>query len=244
MAKTKNSPLAGRGLMQSEEEWSIRNRVLSSALGDLACQFGTWEVKAGLDVGCQVGQLTDVLSERTHVEWVGVDPRIGEPERSPGDRPLLHGWGHDLEFPDASFDCVMLANVYEHVLPSLRLATLVELRRVLRPGGIVVGQIPNSRFVIESHSRLPLMGWLPLHVQKIYWRLSPVPWEHNFFVVSGRQLAKDAEAAKLEVVMVANFNYPLEVIPHSVRPLARLLRATMEHHPWAWQFVLRRPVAP
>ena len=111
----------------------------------------------------------------------------------------------------------------------------------MRPGAIVVGQLPNPYFPIESHSRLPFMGWLPLRLQKKYWRLSPVPWEHDFFVVTLRHLKREAEAVGFNVVQTSNFNYPAAALPKAARPIAALLRRPMRRFPWAWQFVLRRP---
>lgn len=227
--------------MQSPAEWDVRNTVIGQTLGNLVQENVIWEQQRGLDVGCQAGQLTDTLSERTGAQWTGIDPAIGNSSKSPMGRDLKHGWGHEIPFDDGTFDCVLFANVYEHVLPECRLDTLGEIRRVLRPGGVVVGQIPNSRFLIESHSRLPLMGWLPLKLQKQYWKLSPVPWNHDFFVVSGSRLLKDAAIANFEPVLLRNFNYPPEAFPQSVRKVAHLLEAPMRKFPWAWQFVLRRP---
>ena len=151
------------------------------------------------------------------------------------------GKANDLKHPDGSFDAAVFANVFEHVFPEERLGSLSEIFRVLRPGGIVAGQLPNPYFPIESHSRLPFMGWLPVSVQKKYWKLAPVPWEHDFFVVTMKHLRSTASDAGFETVYVRNFNYPPEVIPTSVRWAARALERPMRRLPWAWQFVLRRP---
>ena len=137
----------------------------------------------------------------------------------------------------------LFANVYEHVLPEKRAASLAEIRRVLRPGGHVVGQIPNPYFPIESHSRLPFMGWLPLRAQKVYWRLSPVPWEHDFFVVTMKQLSASGRRARLsDDLRASNFNYPPEVIPSGSCGAtgSGLWNDRCAAMPWAWQFVLER----
>jgi SAM-dependent methyltransferase len=192
-----------------------------------------------LDVGCQNGWTTDRYARLTGLDWTGIDPALEEPTRSPEGIDLHPGFSNRLDFPDDSFDVVMLANVYEHIFPEDRVASFAEMRRVLRPGGIVVGQIPNPYFPIESHSRLPFMGWLPMRLQKIYWKLSPAPWEHDFFVVTPRHLRRDAAAGGMRLAMVRKFNYPPEVIPEKVRWIARLLERPMRVWPWAWQFVLR-----
>lgn len=231
---------AGRGLLQSTEEWAARNHILASSLNELIKDYLHVNTYRGLDLGCQEGALTDVLESPPHFKWWGVDPRIKQPKLSPKGAELLPGWAHQLSFPDSYFDCVVFANVYEHVLPEQRAASLTEIHRVLAKGGILVGQLPNPYFPIESHSRLPFMGWLPRSVQLRYWKLAPVPWENDFYVVTIKELRRRVEAIGFETTMKRNFNYPVEVIPHSVRWAARLIKPAMHIVPWSWQFVFRK----
>jgi SAM-dependent methyltransferase len=226
-------------LLQSDDEWDVRNRVLSETLTQLVRDESSEGAGRALDVGCQNGWTTDRYAQLTGLEWVGIDPALKEPAKSPTGIDLHPGFSNKLAFPDDSFDVVMLANVYEHIFPEDRVASFREMRRVLRPGGVVVGQIPNPYFPIESHSRLPFMGWLPMRLQLIYWKLSPVSWEHDFFVVTPKHLRRDAAAGGMRLAMVRKFNYPPEVIPEKVRWIARLLERPMRVWPWAWQFVLR-----
>jgi SAM-dependent methyltransferase len=232
--------LAGRGLLQSPEEWAARNRALTSAINELIKCYIQVKTCRGLDLGCQTGALTDVLESPLNFKWWGVDPAIEKPYLSLKGAELLPGWAHQLPFPDGHFDCVVFANVYEHVDPEKRVASLGEISRVLTKGGILVGQLPNPYFPIESHSRLPFMGWLPRRAQLVYWRLAPVPWEPEFYVVSIKDLTKKAKALGFETVVTRNFNYPLEAIPHSLRNVARLFKPVMQILPWSWQFVFRK----
>lgn len=238
------SGLAGRGLLQSPDEWATRNRVLTSTLTELIARHLREQTGRALDVGCQQGVPTDLLAERVGLRWWGIEPTLAAPARSPGGIALLPGAADRIPFPDEHFDCVLLANVFEHIHPPLYAASLDEIRRVLAAGGILVGQLPNPYFPIESHSRLPFMGWLPYQLQKRYWRLSPAPWEHDFYVVTIRELRRRAEQAGFDTVQVRNFNYPQEVIPRSVRWAARLLERPMRLLPWAWQFTFRKPAPP
>jgi SAM-dependent methyltransferase len=226
-------------LLQSDAEWDVRNRVLSETLTELVRSEGPDNAKEALDIGCQNGWTTDRYAKLTGLDWVGIDPALKEERRSPDGVALYPGFSNKLDFPDDSFDVLMLANVYEHIFPEDRVASFAEMRRVLRPGGVVVGQIPNPYFPIESHSRLPFMGWLPMRLQLIYWRLAPVSWEHDFFVVTPKHLRRDAAAGGMRLAKVRKFNYPPEVIPQKVRWIARLLERPMRFWPWAWQFVLR-----
>ena len=153
--------LSGKGLMQSVGEWSARNDALSAALSELVRTHGPADGGLGLDVGCQNGALTDAWERLTDLHWTGIDPGIAELRQSEAGLDLHPGWAHELPFPDAHFDCAIFANVYEHVAPELREPSLREMLRVLKPGGVLVGQLPNPYFPIESHSRLPFMGCLP-----------------------------------------------------------------------------------
>ena len=231
---------AKQGLLQSPKEWAERNRALSSTLNQLIRCHIQVKTARGLDVGCQNGALTDLLESPPNFKWWGVDPAIEKPLLSPKGAELLPGWAHELSFPAAHFDCVVLANVYEHISPELRTASLAEIHRVLVKGSILVGQLPNPYFPIESHSRLPFMGWLPLRVQLVYWRLAPVPWEHDFYVVTIKDLKRRVEVLGFEAVIIRNFNYPIEAIPKSLQGIARLLEPVMRIVPWSWQFVFRK----
>jgi SAM-dependent methyltransferase len=231
--------LHGTGLLQSRAEWDLRNETLSRTLCQLIDANRPRNATRGLDIGAQSGELMDRYAELTGLKWTGIDPAFQDAQRSPNGGLLLPGTAGDLPFGDGEFAVAMLANVYEHIPPEQRAASLREIRRVLQPGGLLVGQIPNPYFVIENHSRLPLMGWLPVRLQKRYWALSRVPWEHDFFVVTPRHLRREAATAEFTVRLVRRFNYPLEVIPRNVRPIARVLdRPTRRLMPWAWQFVL------
>ena len=232
-------PLAG--LLQTPQEWDARNRILLDSVEALLRRYVPLHADRALDVGCQAGVLTDGWAARTEMRWSGVDPVIDEPKRSARGVELLPGSASSLPFEDGEFDCIVFANVYEHVPPDQRLQSFAEMKRVLKPGGVIVGQLPNPYFPIESHSRLPFMGWLPVRAQKAYWRLAPVPWEHDFYVVGIRHLKRSAATVGFEPIFVTNFNYPPEVIPARVRWAARLLAAPMRVVPWAWQFVLRAP---
>ena len=239
MSPTAEKPLSG--LLQSETEWDARNRALADSLISLIDKYAPKGAQQGLDIGCQHGDLTDEWNRRTELEWTGIDPGIDRPKASAHETPLLPGSASSIPFPDAEFDCVVLANVYEHIAPAERVASMAEMNRVLRPGGVIVGQLPNPYFPIESHSRLPFMGWLPVRAQNAYWRLAPVDWEHDFYVVGISHVKRTSREVGLEIVLTQNFSYPPEVIPQRVRWAAKLLAGPMRVFPWAWQFVLRKP---
>ena len=232
--------MPSKALLQSADELDARNRELSSSLAALAGAHLRQRHGRALDVGCQTGQLMSLMGGAGDFEWVGVDPRFTEPARSESGNEMLPGWAHELPFVDESFDLVLLANVYEHIEPGRRDASMREIARVLKPGGILVGQLPNPFFPVESHSRLPFMGYLPPRLRRAYWRLTPVHWQMDFYSVTARDVRRRAGRAGFQTLTVRGFNYPPEAIPARVRPVARVLAPTWRVVPWAWQFCFRK----
>jgi SAM-dependent methyltransferase len=237
---------ANRGIraqfLQTDQEWEARNTVLSRRLADLIIEHSSPRATHGIEIGCQTGALTEQLQQLTHIaNWAGIDPKLTEETVTDRGCVLRPGRANELSFADKTFDVAVFANVFEHIPPAERDASMREIYRVLKPGGHVVGQLPNPYFPIESHSRLPFMGWLPERWQHRYWKLSPVSWGHDFYVVTMKHLRESAHRAGFEVGHVGHFNYPPEVIPSGVRWAARLLEWPMRYMPWSWQFILVRP---
>jgi SAM-dependent methyltransferase len=229
------------GFTSTPSEWAARNDVLGASMSELVNVFvRSCEGGRGLDVGCQAGALCDRLALGTRLRWCGIDPAI-EPGVSQSGAELLPHWAHQTPFKDGSFACVVFANVFEHVEPHLRTATLAELHRILTDDGVLVGQLPNPFFPIESHSRLPFMGYLPISLQQVYWNLSPVNWERQFYSVSINDLQARAGGLGFVPLLVRNFNYPAEVVPRNLRWAASLFEhPPLNNLPWAWQFVFRK----
>lgn len=87
-----------------------------------------------LDVGCGEGTLARYLADRGH-EVIGIDP---DPNVLPADTQGAHfmlAHATNLPFGDDSFDAVVSAMVLHHTRIEL---ALVEMRRVLKPGGVLV----------------------------------------------------------------------------------------------------------
>jgi demethylmenaquinone methyltransferase/2-methoxy-6-polyprenyl-1,4-benzoquinol methylase len=109
-----------------------------------------------LDVACGPGGVSLQLAERTRANVVGVDLtlamlRQGQRNvaaRAMGDRVrLIAGRGEQLPFPDATFDALTFTYLLRYVDDPE--ATLRELARVVKPGGMVANLeflLPQSRF--------------------------------------------------------------------------------------------------
>jgi SAM-dependent methyltransferase len=114
---------------------------------------------SALDFGCGVGRLTRALS--FHFDAVtGIDvsaPMLAKAREINADRQnctfVLNTAGDLRSFPDASFDFVLCLLVLQHLeSPRAMEIFLQEFVRVLRPGGVLVVQIPAE----VPASRIPL----------------------------------------------------------------------------------------
>jgi SAM-dependent methyltransferase len=99
-----------------------------------------------LDVGCGTGNLLRSTGKRyPNVDLVGLDPdpralaRAGRKARRPGPAVRLdRGFAQELPYPDDSFDRVFSSLMLHHLDSASKDALLAEVRRVLRPDGLLV----------------------------------------------------------------------------------------------------------
>ena len=114
-----------------------------------------------LDVGCGSGELLELV-QRLGWRATGVDfdPAAVSNSRGRGLDVRL-GSVEEQQFPESSFDLVVLSHVIEH-LPD-PVATLRECRRVLAPGGAMLVVTPNAES--WGHSLLR-ENWLGLDVPR------------------------------------------------------------------------------
>jgi 2-polyprenyl-3-methyl-5-hydroxy-6-metoxy-1,4-benzoquinol methylase len=121
-----------------------------------------------LDVGCAYGWFGEVARERGwDVAGVEAAEEPASAARNAG-LDVVTGTLENVAYPEARFDVVTLWDVLEHV-PDID-GFLNEVRRVLKPGGLLALQSPNIRSVMARQAGAD-WSWLllPHHV----WHFTP-----------------------------------------------------------------------
>jgi SAM-dependent methyltransferase len=128
---------------------TARYRVLLDAMDSSAQRV--------LDIGCGDGTLTFRLAQRSERVW-GVDDSLlplrlarSQFDRRPHGRSpfLTNADARSLPFPSGAFDCVVMADVIEHIdAPD---AVIDEAHRVLRKGGQILLTTPRRQGDASAH---------------------------------------------------------------------------------------------
>ena len=112
-----------------------------------------------LDIGSAWGFFLSVCRQRGWDAW-GVDPARVESDyaRRRFGLPVTTGTLMDARFPAQYFDVVTLWHVFEHLLDPP--AELAEIRRILKPGGLLVINVPTARSLKDfDYGPVPLHCW-------------------------------------------------------------------------------------
>lgn len=120
-----------------------------------------------LDLGCGRGELLLMLRE-AGVEATGIegDPAVATAARRRG-LDVVEGDVLEIlgQLPDASRGAVTAIHLFEHLDSARLLGVLAQIRRVLRPGGLLIAECPNPHslrvgaalYWIDPTHRRPLM---------------------------------------------------------------------------------------
>lgn len=142
-------------------------RVLKDHLGDLSGL-------RLLDLGTSTGIIGEHLSKScAHVFGIDIDfPAVAHATavRHTGNLQFAVADGMQMPFAGDTFDIVICAQIYEHVPDAKRL--LLDIRRVLKPGGVCYFAAGNRLMLMEPHYRLPLLSIIPKQLAHLYLRLS------------------------------------------------------------------------
>lgn len=125
-----------------------------------------------LDVGCGQGLFTEFMTEHG-VEGAGVDidpSLVGTAKTRIEDRGLkarfLVGRVEQLPYADGTFDICVANSILEHAADWE--ATLREVTRVLRPGGLLVFYTTNRLHPFQQEvNHFPFYPWLPARLKTV-----------------------------------------------------------------------------
>jgi len=127
---------------------------LHAEMAGALARHGPWSADDRvLDAGCGTGGLLVSLRDRMPamelfgVELDGVAAGVAQ---SASGRPIVGGSVNQLPFPDASFAAIVSADVLCHRGVE-EMTALKELRRCLRPGGLLVLNLPAYQWMLGEH---------------------------------------------------------------------------------------------
>ncbi|MFQ5719283.1 MAG: class I SAM-dependent methyltransferase [Acidobacteriota bacterium] len=139
-----------------------------------------------LDVACSEGTFIALARERG---WETEGIEISAPAAAHGrdilGLPIRTGRLEDTHYPDAAFDIVTVQSFLEHSEDPVRLLT--EVRRVLRPGGLLYANVCNGRSLA---ARLAKANW---------YNYDPVVHLNYFSPATLRRLARTAGLTAIRV---------------------------------------------
>jgi SAM-dependent methyltransferase len=111
-----------------------------------------------LNIGVGSGYLESLL-QRRGVDVCALDPSSITIERIRTELDLgaraQQGYGDNIPFEKGYFDAVIMTEVLEHLQTTTLHATLEEVKRVLRPGGLLIGTVPYREDLASNEVMCP-----------------------------------------------------------------------------------------
>jgi SAM-dependent methyltransferase len=218
--------LAEYALMDAVEDHMWWYRALHRRLLDALTEIDGVVLDAGCGTG---GLLARLRAERPGLRTVGVEWAEPASRRAAAKSgaPVARGSVNALPFADARFDAAIAADLLCHSAVDLPLA-LAELRRVLRPGGSLLVNMPAYAWLLSAHDRLVHnarrcsarqlsamlrdAGFVRVHAG--YWNGLLLP----LMVAQRKLLASNAAASD-----VAPFSPRLDAMLHAITEIERRL---------------------
>lgn len=119
------------------------------------CSGGERVLEIGFGSGVTFPHLAERYEEVHGLDLTADVERVEEAWRSRGIRTVLkNGDVRAMPFRDGTCDTVLLISILEHLRPTELEAALLEVRRVLRPGGQMVYGVPVERRLMVQGFRL------------------------------------------------------------------------------------------
>ena len=130
-----------------EHHWWYRGRrlIVCGEIDRLALSDGA----AVLDAGCGSGRMLEELEAYGDVSGIELDPQAADLAASRGVADVRVGRLEELPWEDETFDLITCLDVVEHTPDDVR--TLVELRRVSKPGAWLLVTVPAYQALWSLH---------------------------------------------------------------------------------------------
>ncbi len=117
----------------------------------LEAELPDWRQKEILDVGCGTGAILKELGNPEKNVGIDLAPEAISFCRQRGLNNVRQGDICALPFADASFDAVICSSVLYHQWVADLAGAVREMHRVLRPGGVLLVNVPAFPFLHSAH---------------------------------------------------------------------------------------------
>jgi SAM-dependent methyltransferase len=209
-------------LAADERHWWYRGRrrVLAAVLDRLELPRSC----AVLDAGCGSGRTMEDLARLGRVTGFDFSPLAVESARARGHGDVQRARLEEIPHPDDSFDLITCLDVVEHTPDDVR--SLSELRRVAKPGGVLVATVPAYQLLWSDHDvaneHVRRYRWGPLRGTAV-----AAGWEPVRFTYFNSILLPPAAAVRLAQRLrrrprAAPPRSQLHLTPSSLDPLLEL----------------------
>ncbi len=150
-----------------------------------------------LDIGCGIGSFLALAKKKFDVYGTEISRYAVDQAKKKFNIDVFTGYVEDAKFPDSYFDAITLYHVLEHIANPSK--TILEIRRIIKPSGVLIIAVPNDNFWRLIIKRL-------LHKNRIYQPLNET-WELHLYHFTPRTLKNLLEKCDFEVYKLSIDDY-------------------------------------
>lgn len=127
-----------------------------------------------LDIGCSIGATGTIIGPKVK-KFIGVDIdknaiRLAKKNNHKTNAQFELTDAMNLNLRDKTIDIIICNQVYEHVPNQNKLFS--EIHRVLKDNGVCYLGAANKFSIIEPHTKLPFLSWLPKKIANFYIKIA------------------------------------------------------------------------